>query len=145
MRPPGCIYGDPSCIVDKRFQCDQTSKVYRISCVSCNSEINDEPETESPNYVGKTRSSLHARMSDHIDGQRRKASGIPLHRHDSTHHEGQPQIYTCIPVASERKIVRLNINEALHIEKQNRMASINDKMECGRGGLIRISATRVTS
>ena len=84
-------------------------------------------------------------MSDHLDGQRRKSSGNPLHRHDATQHEGQPQIYTCIPVASERKIVRLNINEALQFKKQDRAASINDKMECGRGGLIRISATRVTN
>ena len=69
--------------------------------------------------------------------------GNPLHRHDVAEHNGQQQAYKCIPVASEKKIVRLHINEALHIENQDRTASLNDKMECGRGGLGRITATRV--
>ena len=84
-------------------------------------------------------------MSDHLDGQKRKSNSNPLYRHDTAQHGGYPQQYTCVPIASEKKIVRLNINEALHIERQDRVTSINDKMECGRGGLIRISATRVNN
>ena len=116
--------------------------IYKISCKTCNEIISDK---ESPNYIGMTRSSLHARMKSHIEGQNRQMSGNPLHRHDVESHGGVKQIYTCKAIASERKIVRLCMNEALHIERQDRSASINDKMECGRGGLVRISATRVTS
>ena len=46
-------------------------------------------------------------------------------------------------VAPEKKIVRLHCNEALNIEKQDPSFSMNDRMEGGRGGLVRISATRV--
>ena len=69
-RPSGCIYGDPKYIVDRRYQCDQTSKVYKITCIECNSVIDDTmPDKDSPNYVGKTRTSIPARMSDHLDRQ----------------------------------------------------------------------------
>ena len=84
-------------------------------------------------------------MLDHLKGQRLKYTDNPLHRHDVESHGGVKQIYTYKAIASERKIVQLSMNEALHIERQDRSASINDKMECGRGGLVRISATRVTS
>ena len=67
----------------------------------------------------------------------------PLHCYDVTNHNGQQQAYTRIPIASEKKIVRLNINEALHIEKQDRTTCLNNKMEYRRGGLVRITATRV--
>ena len=123
-----------------------TSMIYKISCKSCDKVIEESnSNSESPNYIGLTRASLHARMSSHLDGQRRSLSGNPLHRHDLENHNGQKQVYICKPVASEKKIVRLYMNEALRIEKQDRSASINDKMECGRGGLVRISATRVTN
>ena len=84
-------------------------------------------------------------MQGDLDGQKAKSIGNPLHRHDHDHHNGHKQVYSCKPVASEKKIVRLYMNEALRIEKQDRSASMNDKMECGRGGLVRISATRVTN
>ena len=106
-------------------------------------ENSSELEKEPPTYIGLTRSTIHARMLDHLKGQRMRSSGNPLHRHDLKAHNGQQQQYVCIPIASEKKIVRLNINEALHIEKQQREASLNDKMECGRGGIVRITATRV--
>ena len=100
--------------------------IYQISCKTCNEIISDK---ESPNYIGMTRSSLHARMKSHLEGQRRHMSGNPLHRHDVDSHNGVKQIYTCKSVASERKIVRLCMNEALRIEKQDRSASINDKID----------------
>ena len=95
--------------------------------------------------IGLTRSSIHARMLDHLKGQKSKSMGNPLYRHDLQVHDGIAQQYVCTPIVSEKKIVRLHVNEALHIEKQNREASLNDKMECGRGGIVRITATRVTN
>ena len=106
-------------------------------------ENSSELEKEPPNYIGLTWSTIHARMLDDLKGQKMRSSGNPLHRHDLKSHNGQQQQYVCIPIASEKKIVRLNVNEAHHIEKQNREASLNDKMECGRGGLVGITATRV--
>ena len=98
----GCIYGDPKCIVDRRYQCDQTSKVYKITCIECNSVIDDTtPEKESLNYVGKTRTSIHARMSNHLDGQRRKSNSNPLHTQDAAQHDGHLKQYTCVPDTSD--------------------------------------------
>ena len=67
-----------------------------------------------------------------------------LYRHDVTVHGGEPQKYFATMVAPEKKIVRLHCNKALNIEKQDPFFSTNDRMEGGRGGLVRISATRVT-
>ena len=143
-RPPGCIFGDIHCIVDPKYKCDQISKIYKITCVTCDAVIDDrDPERESPNYIGLTRSSIHARMLSHLQGQQGRSMGNPLHRHDIAEHDGQQQKYVCRPIASEKKIVRLHVNEALHIENQDRTASLYDKMECGRGGLVQIMATRV--
>ena len=69
----------------------------------------------------------------------------PLYRHDRDHHSGVPQKYQTMIVAVESKIVKLHCNEALRIEKQNPEFKINDRMEGGRGGVVRITATRVTS
>ena len=143
-RPSGCVFGDRDCIVDSKYQCDKMSMIYRISCISCNQMIAEsDSEKEPPNYIGLTRTSIHATMMSHLDGQKRMRANNPLYRHDISCHNGITQKYVCIPVASERKIVRLNCNEALHIEKQDRAQSMNDRMECGRGGLVRITATRV--
>ena len=120
--------------------------VYKISCTSCNHVIEEsDSDKEVPNYIGLTRSSIHARMLAHLDGQKRKRTNNPLHRHDVSNHEGIPQRYKCVPIASEKKIVRLYCNEALQIEQQDRQQSMNDRMECGRGELVRITATRVNS
>ena len=43
----------------------------------------------------------------------------------------------------ERKIVRLNCLEAIRIERQPSNLLRNDRMEKGRGGVVRITATRV--
>ena len=67
LRPKGCIYRDPKCIVDSKYQCNKTSMIYKITCTSCDSVIEDSNDSkESPNYIGLTRSSLHARMSSSL-------------------------------------------------------------------------------
>ena len=106
-------------------------------------ETISDDESESHNYIGLTRASVHSRMQSHLSGQRRKKSNNPLFRHDRDHHGSIPQKYRTQIIATESKIVRLNINEALRIEKQNPQYRINDRMEGGRGGIVRISATRV--
>ena len=101
-------------------------------------------EYESHNYIGLTGASVHSRMQSHLSGQRRKMTNNPLFRHDRDHHGSIPQKYRTQIIANESKIVRLNINEALRIEKQDPKYRINDRMEGGRGGIVRIAATRVS-
>ena len=57
-------------------------------------------------------------------------------------HGGVHQKYTTSIVAREKKLLRLHCLEAIHIEKQPSTLSINARMEHGRGGVIRISASR---
>ena len=49
-----------------------------------------------------------------------------------------------IIVASEKKIVKLNCLEAVMIEKYPNKLLLNERNEKGRGGVVRISATRVS-
>ena len=91
-----------------------------------------------------TRTSLHNRMLAHLKGQRMKSNSNPLHRHDLEVHQGTVQTYTSTVLATEAKIVRLHCNESLRIEKQNTELSMNKQNENGRGGVLRLTATRVT-
>ena len=101
-------------------------------------------DRDTHNYVGMTRTSLHNRMLAHLKGQRMKSNSNPLHRHDLEVHQGTVQTYTSTVLATEAKIVRLHCNESLRIEKQNTELSMNKRNENGRGGVIRLTATRVT-
>ena len=35
MRPHGCVFSDPDCIVRGDQQCDKTSVIYRMQCLTC--------------------------------------------------------------------------------------------------------------
>ena len=89
-----------------------------------------------------TKTSIHNRMKSHISGQKARKSANPLWRHDVDIHDGVHQEYITSIVAKEKKLLRLNCLEALHIEKQPKPLSINSRMEHGRGGVVRISAIR---
>ena len=151
MRSKGCIFGDPYCIVDPAVQCDRSGVVYKIICITCKSSIVTEStesrnsyDIETHNYVGMSRTSLHNRMLAHLKGQKRNDTSNPLHRHDLDIHDGAKQNYVTTILATEAKIVRLCCNESLRIEKQIPDLSMNKRNENGRGGVIRLTATRVT-
>ena len=131
-RKDGCIFQDSGCIVDSGERCDKSGLVCKIQCITCKEEVAEE-SNESHNYIGLTRTSVHARMKSHLYDQSRKKSKSPLYRHDVAHHNGVPQ--KCIKniVNSEKKIVRLYSLEALSIEKQDSKASMNERNEGGRG------------
>ena len=59
-------------------------------------------------------------------------------------HNGIPQRYITEIVASESKIVKLNCLEGIMIEKQDSPLLLNERNEQGRGGVVRISANRVS-
>ena len=151
---PGCVFGDPQCIVTNNTQCDQSGLIYNIKCSACymtlltegldNGRNNCDIEYDTPTYTGLTRNSIHARMVKHLELRNTGATSSPLHRHDRDHHKGVKQVYVADVVAKERKILRLYTLEALLIEKSNPTSSMNDRMEGGRGGIVRIRATRVT-
>ena len=141
MRPKGCLYGKANCIVEDG-NCDKIGVVYRITCKSCLSVIEENCDTH--NYVGLTRTTVHNRMEQHLKAQHQKLSSSAMYRHDCDVHNSVPQSYTTKVIAREKRIVRLYCTEALHIEKQDRVLSINAKMEGGRSnsGVVRIRATR---
>ena len=141
MRPKGCVFSDPNCMVEEDSQCDRQRVVYKITCRTCLEIIITE---DTHNYIGLTRTTVHQRMLGHLRSQAKRQSHSPLHRHDTEHHGGNPQLYSTSIVASEKKIIRLYCNEALQIEKQDNKYSMNERNEGGRGGVVIISATRVT-
>ena len=52
--------------------------------------------------------------------------------------------YTCKIIGKEGKIVRLYMREALEIERLTENQIRNGKQEMGRGGVVRLHATRIT-
>ena len=87
-------------------------------------------------------SSVHSRMRDHLKGQRAKSNSNPLWRHDYEHHEGEPQKYKTRILSKEQRLLPLSVLEGLYIEAQRSGTSMNEKNERGRGGLVRLVATR---
>ena len=145
IRPPGCIFQDPECIVSPEYQCDQSGVVYKIQCTTCLDSLDSPDQDNTMRYIGMTRTSVHSRMLTHLSDRRAKKQSSPMYRHDRDVHDGHPQRYVTSIVSRERKIVRLNVSEAITIEKQPQHLLINERNEGGRGGIVRITATRVSS
>ena len=96
----------------------------------------------SSHYLGMTATSLHNRMLSHLQDQRSKNSKSVMNLHDINCYEGVEQQYTMDIVTSERRLLLQCRREALLIEGQDPGLSINDKMEQGRGSIVRLAATR---
>ena len=130
-----------------------TGTIYEITCNECKEPVDPDSclgqhRSKQPggqprhNYVGSSRTSLHQRMLAHMRGQRQKQGSNPLHRHDVEIHEGQQQEYTARVIGREQNILPLKILEGLYIEAQAPGTSMNERMEFGRGGLVRLTAIR---
>ena len=150
FHPGTCRFQDPNCIVETGKDCAQTGCIYEITCSSCQEAVaqdktKDSRQTgtqEGHNYIGMTMSSVHSRMKDHLKGQRAKSNSNPLWRHDQEYHEGEPQRYKTRILNREQRLLPLSVLEGLYIEAQRDGTSMNEKNERGRGGLVRLVATR---
>ena len=89
-----------------------------------------------------TATSAHNRMLSHIQCHKSKSNSSIMHRHDVSDHNGEIQTYVMDHISTERRLLTLCMREALLIEGQDPKLSINDKMELGRGSIIRLAATR---
>ena len=83
-------------------------------------------------------------MVNHLKGQKSKNQSNPLHRHDLEIHQGEVQNYTTRILSSERNLLPLSVLEGIYIEKQRMGTTMNERNENGRGGLVRLTATRIT-
>ena len=117
--------------------------MYSIQCNTCEALVEDDRETSR--YIGMTRTTLHNRMLGHLKDQRYKKSKSLLHCHDTLCHGGIPQRYTMKSRGSDKKLLRLSVLEALNIEKHPDELLMNERNEGGRGGIVRITASRVVS
>ena len=75
FRKNGCVFDDINCIVRADQRCDTAGVVYRISCNSCSTDVAIE---DTYNYVGCTRTTVHARMVSHLKLQKQKNSSGAL-------------------------------------------------------------------
>ena len=96
----------------------------------------------SSHYLGMTVTSLHNRMLSHLSDHRSKNKQCVLTHHDLDCHGGEEKRYMMDVVTSERCLLLLSMREALLIEGQDPGLSINDRMEQGRGSIIRLASTR---
>ena len=148
-----CRYGDQECMVKGGSDCGLSGCLYEITCNQCLQPVDPDcsvdRESRLPggqpryNYLGMTRATVHSRMMNHKQGQKYRQSANPLHRHDVDHHGGEVQGYTARVLGRERSMLPLSIIEGLFIEAQIPGTSMNARNESGRGGLVRLMATRV--
>ena len=96
----------------------------------------------SSHYLGMIATSLDNRMLLHLQDHRSKNKQSIMTRHDLDCHGGVEQQYMMDIVTSERRLLLLCMREALLIEGQDPGLSINDRMEQGRGSIVRLTATR---
>ena len=67
-----------------------------------------------------------------------------MYRHDSEVQNGLEQKYATRVLTSEKNLLPLCIIEGLYIEKQDNTLSMNERNENGRGGIVRLTACRIT-
>ena len=79
-----------------------------------------------------------------MQGQKAEQESNALHRHDVDQHDGEVQKYRTRILHSERNLLPLCLMEGVFIEKQDPNLRMNDRNEAGRGGIIRLTASRVT-
>ena len=93
------------------------------------------------NYVGCTRTTVHAHMVENLKVQRQLDKSGALYRYDYEVHSGVKQQYSTEILGRERKILRLYTLEAKHMEQQKQGLSMNDRQERSRRGrIVRLSA-----
>ena len=59
-------------------------------------------------------------------------------------HNSEVQTYRTRILTAERKLLPLVVIESLYIEKPFNGKSMNDREENGRGGLVRLTAARIS-
>ena len=69
IRPPGCVFEDPLCMVRVDQNCDRSRVIYTIRCLTCLEDIAPE---QSDRYVDMTRTLVYNRMKGHLKTKRQK-------------------------------------------------------------------------
>ena len=90
-----------------------------------------------------TRTTVHSRMTGHLKDQKSRLNKSPMFRHDLDRHARQTQKYVTTIIGREKKLVKINCLEGIHIEKVPDHLSINKRQESGRGGIVHIQTCRV--
>ena len=143
----GCQYGDQDCWVEGS-KCSEMNALYVITCKTCEALVEnterDNPKepggVKTPNYIGMTAGSLHARHKDHRDGHTARSKKNILVKHEMENHNGIPQEYSAKHIGREKGLLHLALKDAIMIESQVMGTSMNDRKEKGRStGLIRVS------
>ena len=154
FRTPGCTFKDPSCIVDESVDCSRQDSVYIITCNGCLETVTNGPvsrvmprPTEAggegrPNYIGMSGTSLHARAKSHMMAVAANNMSNALARHVTMKHNGIIQAFNMKVCSSHRTVMSHYKTEAIYIEHQIDGTSLNDRLEGGRGGLVRMD-TRI--
>ena len=146
----GCKFNETNCIMRNDKDCSMMRVIYIIRCMKCKEKLDllvkEDPAVPSgvmsSHYFGITATSIHNRMLSHLSDHRSKNKQSIMTRHDLDCHGGEVQRYMMDIVTSERHLLLLKMREALLIEGQDPGLSINDRMEQGRGAIIRLAATR---
>ena len=149
----GCQFGAEKCLISEKHKCNATRAVYTIKCKTClkNKPAGVREDRKKPggivtcHYIGMTATTVHNRLLAHMDGHRSCDSSNALHRHDVLHHGGEVQEYIAEVIQIERNLLNLDMREAILIEGQDPSICMNDRMERGRGALIRLYAERGVS
>jgi hypothetical protein len=91
-----------------------------------------------PHYLGHSARSLHKRMLEHMEAASRGDQSNAMARHIKACHSTDPvpPQFTMVQVTSHTKNVVRRVTEAILLERQDPVLSLNDRMEWGRKNIV---------
>ena len=137
-------------MVDKSTDCCKQNVTYIVTCNGCLDNVSFGPPLENVpslieaggenrlNYIGMTGTSMHARVKAHNAAIYAHNMSNALYKHVHYAHNGTSPGFTMKMCSSHVNVINRYKTEAVYIENQIDRTSLNDRLEGGRGGFVRI-------
>ena len=147
-----CTFNDPNCMVDRKTDCSKQNVTYIVTCNGCPDNVSYGPLIKNVpqltevggegrfNYVGMTGTSMHARAKMHASAISANNMSNALCKHVHNAHNGISPGFMMKMCASHVTVMNRYKTEAIFIENQLIRTPLNDRLEGGRGSLVRIDS-----
>ena len=152
FRKDGCTFEDKDCMVNAKTDCSKQNVTYIVTCHGCPNSVTFGPNlktipnhTEAGgehryNFIGMIGTSMHARAKIHAQAITDKNMSNALSKHVQITHGGIDPGFTMDICMSHTTVMNRYKTEAIYIENQMLCTYLNDRLEGGCGGLIRIDS-----
>ena len=132
LRSKNCGRQDCFCCRTGGGNCEKNGAGYRISCLSCRSEVA---------YEGETGSNCYSRGKEHEAALEHKQEENALWKHCLVAHEGQRVEFSMKVVGNFHSCLVRQVNEGVRI-KRSRAELMNSKAEFHQHPVVRVVPTQ---